>query len=157
MILSVRLDGSTWNAVPHKFEAGTPDIVGVIGLGAAIDWFTGLGIAEVVAREAALMRYALAALAEVPGLRLIGTPRERAAVISFVLGEIHPHDVGTALDLEGIAIRSGHHCTQPAMEHFGLAATARVSLAVYNTEAEIDALALALVRARDLLEPSARP
>ncbi len=151
MILAVRFAETTYNAVPHKFEAGTPDIVGVLGLGAAIDWLASKGIAAIAAREGALLRYATRTLAAIPGLGIVGTARDKVAVLSFAMAGIHPHDVGTALDLEGVAVRTGHHCTQPVMDHFGLDATVRASLGAYSTEADIDALAEALERARALL------
>ena len=131
-----------------RFEAGTPDIVGVIGLGAAIEWFLALGPAAVAAHDAELLAHATEVLAQVPGLRVIGTARERIGLVSFILEGLHPHDVGTALDLEGIAIRTGHHCAQPLMQRFGLPATARASLGLYNTRAEIDALATGLEKVR---------
>ncbi len=151
MVLEVGLDRATYREPPHRFEAGTPDIAGVIGLGAAIDWLLELGLERVAARDEVLVRHAAEVLAGVPGLRIIGDPRRRIGVVSFVVGDIHPHDLGTALDLEGIAIRTGHHCTQPVMAHFGVPATARASFGVYTTEDEIDQLAAALGRARRLL------
>jgi cysteine desulfurase/selenocysteine lyase len=140
MIRSVTFEKTTYNVLPHKFEAGTPHIAGVIGLGAAIDYLEGLGRDAVAAYERGLLTYAIDALRSVPGVRLIGTATERAGAISFVLDGIHPHDVGTILDQEGIAVRTGHHCTQPLMDRFGVPATARASLAFYNTPQEIDAL-----------------
>jgi cysteine desulfurase/selenocysteine lyase len=151
MVLEVRLDGATYRAAPHRFEAGTPNIAGVIALGAAIDWFSALGPARAAARDEELVRYAARSLARVPDLQFFGTAAKRIGVVSFNVGAIHPHDLGTALDMEGIAIRTGHHCTQPVMDRFGVAATARASFGVYTTEDEIDHLAAALVRARDLL------
>jgi cysteine desulfurase/selenocysteine lyase len=154
MVLEVTLERATYREPPHRFEAGTPNIAGVIGLGAAIDWFLALGAARVAEHDAALVRHALRALSPVPGLRFVGRPAERIGVVSFLVGDIHPHDLGTALDLEGIAIRTGHHCTQPVMDRFGIAATARASFGVYTTEEEIDRLAAALGRAYDLLSGS---
>jgi cysteine desulfurase/selenocysteine lyase len=151
MISSVTFEKTTWNKLPYKFEAGTPDIGGAVGLGAAIDYLEALGLPAIAAYEHELLAYGTAALLEVPGLRLIGTAREKAAVLSFVLGDIHPHDVGTVLDREGIAIRTGHHCAQPLMKRFGVAATARASLACYNRREEIDALVSGLHRVREIL------
>jgi cysteine desulfurase/selenocysteine lyase len=144
MIASVRFEGTTWNRIPHKFEAGTPHIAGVIGLGAAIDYLAALDPAARRAHEEDLLEYATASLAAIPGLRILGTARDKVSVVSFLLGEIHPHDIGTVLDREGIAIRAGHHCTQPLMERFGVPATARASFAFYNTRDEVDALAAAV-------------
>ena len=140
MIRSVTFEKTTYNELPYKFEAGTPNIAGVIGLGAAIDYVNGIGLAAIAAHEEDLLAYATDALSQVPGLRIIGTAREKVGVLSFVLKEIHPHDIGTVLDREGIAIRTGHHCAQPVMLRFGVPATARPSLALYNTREEIDAL-----------------
>ncbi|MGZ6125207.1 MAG: SufS family cysteine desulfurase [Myxococcales bacterium] len=151
MISSVTLEKTTWNKLPYKFEAGTPDIAGAIGLGAAIDYLGAVGFAAIAAHEHELLSYATAALAGVPGLRLIGTAREKASVLSFQLGEVHPHDVGTVLDREGIAIRTGHHCAQPLMRRLGIAATARASLAFYNRRADIDALVAGLHKVREML------
>jgi cysteine desulfurase/selenocysteine lyase len=140
MIRSVSFEKTTWNTLPYKFEAGTPNIAGVVGLGAAIDYLHNLDWEVVAAHEHDLLTYATAALSEIPGLRVIGTARDKAAVVSFTLEGVHPHDVGTVLDLEGIAIRTGHHCTQPLMDRFGVPATARASFAFYNTREEVDAL-----------------
>jgi len=140
MILRVTLRESTWNAVPHKFEAGTPHIAGAIALAAAIDWLTGLGWHAIHAHEQDVLDYAIDALSTVPGLRRIGTASPRVPLVSFVLEGIHPHDVGSILDQHGVAVRTGHHCTQPVMDHFDLAATVRASLAVHSTRAEIDRL-----------------
>ncbi len=144
MIRSVTFEKTTYNELPHKFEAGTPNISGGIGLGAAVDYVERIGLKNIEAYERELMRYGTETLTRIDDLRLIGTAREKAAVLSFVLQGIHPHDVGTLLDLEGIAIRTGHHCTQPVMQFFGVAATSRASLAFYNTTEEIDALAEAV-------------
>jgi cysteine desulfurase / selenocysteine lyase len=141
MIAEVRFEKTTFADVPHKFEAGTPDIAGAIGLGAAIDYLRGLGLERVARHEHELLVYGTALLAGIPGLRLIGTAREKCGVLSFVLDGIHPHDIGTILDQEGIAIRAGHHCAQPLMERFGVPATARASLGVYNTREDLDRLA----------------
>jgi cysteine desulfurase/selenocysteine lyase len=148
MIGLVTMERTTWAGLPDKFEAGTPHIAGAVGLGAAIDYVSSLGLDRIAAYEAALFRYAAERLADVPGVRLIGTAPDRAAVLSFVMEDVHPHDIGTVLDSEGIAIRTGHHCCQPLMRRFGVAATARASLALYNTRQEIDALTDALGEVR---------
>jgi cysteine desulfurase/selenocysteine lyase len=151
MIKEVRFEKTVFNDPPHKFEAGTPNIAGVIGLGAAVDYLTNLGMAAIEAREQELLAYATGALAKVPGLRLIGTAREKAAVISFLVEGAHAHDLATLLDLEGIAVRSGHHCAHPLMHYFGVPATCRASLAFYNTTDEVDALVAAITKVRKLL------
>jgi cysteine desulfurase / selenocysteine lyase len=140
MIRSVSFAKTTYNSLPYKFEAGTPNIAATIGLGAALDYVTGLELERIAAHESDLLVYGTEALAAVPGLRLIGTARDKAAVLSFVLEGIHPHDLGTILDREGIAVRTGHHCCQPVMDRFSVPATARASLGLYNTRDEIDAL-----------------
>jgi cysteine desulfurase/selenocysteine lyase len=140
MIASVTFEKSTWNRLPWKFEAGTPDIAGGIGLGAAIDFVRGIGMEAIAAHEAALLRQATDALGVVPRVRLLGTARHKGSVLSFTIDGIHPHDIGTVLDNEGIAIRTGHHCAQPVMDRYGVPATARASFALYNTHAEVDAL-----------------
>ncbi|HSE62814.1 MAG TPA: cysteine desulfurase [Thermoanaerobaculia bacterium] len=140
MISSVTFEKSTWNVLPYKFEAGTPNIAGAIGLGTAVDYLSAIGIDRVTAHEEDLLAYATRTLSAIPGLTIIGTAPEKIGVLSFVLEGVHPHDVGTVLDQEGIAIRTGHHCAQPVMEFFGVPATARASLALYNTRDEIDAL-----------------
>jgi cysteine desulfurase/selenocysteine lyase len=140
MISSVTFEKTTWNVLPYKFEAGTPNIAGAIGLGAAIDYLAKIGIENVTAHERDLLAYATLSLTALPSLNVIGTAREKIGVLSFTLDGIHPHDIGTILDQEGIAIRTGHHCAQPVMEFFGIPATARASLALYNTRADIDAL-----------------
>jgi cysteine desulfurase/selenocysteine lyase len=150
MILSVTFEETIYNRPPFKFEAGTPDISGAIGLGAAIDYLTGLGMERVGAWERELLRYGTELLQSVPNLTLIGTARQKASILSFVLEGIHPHDVGTILDQEGIAVRTGHHCAQPVMARFGVPATVRASLACYNTREEIDALVRGLKRAQEL-------
>ena len=148
MIRSVSFEGTTYNDVPHKFEAGTPHVAGGIGLGAAIDYFGALDLAAVEAHEADLLAYATERVGAIEGIELIGTARHKTGVLSFTMAGAHPHDIATILDHEGIAIRAGHHCAQPVMERFGVAATARASFAFYNTRAEVDALVdgLALVR-----------
>lgn len=151
MISSVTFEKTTYNKLPYKFEAGTPDIAGAIGLGAALDYVTDVGMDAVAAYEHELLEYGTEKLSVIPGLRLIGTAAEKAGVLSFVLKDIHPHDVGTILDQEGIAIRTGHHCSQPVMDRFGIPATARASLAIYNTREDIDALAKGIERVREVL------
>jgi cysteine desulfurase/selenocysteine lyase len=140
MIASVTFEKTTYNKIPHKFEAGTPDIAGVIGLGAAIDYVNSIGMEAIAAYERELLEYATEAVSKIQGVRILGTAKEKAAVLSFVLEGVHPHDIGTILDQEGIAIRAGHHCAQPVMDRFGVPATARVSFALYNTKEEIDVL-----------------
>jgi cysteine desulfurase/selenocysteine lyase len=151
MISSVTFECSTWNELPYKFEAGTPHIAGAIGLGAAIDYVQAIGLDAIGAHERALLEYGTDRLRAVDGLRLIGTARRKASVLSFVMDGIHPHDIGTIVDREGVAIRTGHHCAQPVMDRLGIAATARASLAMYNTTEDIDALISALGRVRALL------
>jgi cysteine desulfurase/selenocysteine lyase len=150
MIRSVAFERSTWNDLPFKFEAGTPDIAGAIGLGAAIDYVRSVGLPEIAAHERDLLAYATAAIREVPGLRVVGTAREKASVLSFVMEGVHPHDIGTIVDREGVAIRTGHHCAQPVMDRFGVPATARASFAMYNTRHEVDVLVGALQRVHAL-------
>ena len=151
MIRTVTLEESTWNDLPYKFEAGTPHIAGAIGLGRAIEYLEGVGFEAVQAHEAALLDKATAALSAIDGVRLIGTARHKVAVVSFIIDGVHPHDVGTIVDREGVAIRTGHHCAQPVMDRLGIPATARASFAMYNTLEEIDVLAAAVTRARTLL------
>jgi len=151
MILSVSFEeGTVYNELPWKFEAGTPNIAGAVGFGAAVDYLQGIGMDAIAAREARLLEHATHALSGVPGLRIIGTAADKAAVVSFVLDGIHPHDIGTIVDAEGIAIRTGHHCAMPVMDFFGVPATARASFSFYNTEDEIERLTAALVRAREM-------
>jgi len=150
MIRSVTFEKTTFNELPYKFEAGTPHIAGVIGLGAALDYFSQVGIDRAAAHEAELLAYGTELLTAIPGLRLIGTAREKVSVLSFVLEGIHPHDVGTVLDHDGIAVRTGHHCAQPVMDRFGVPATTRASLAFYNSKAELDALANGIRRVQKL-------
>ncbi len=144
MILSVSYEKTTYNALPYKFEAGTPNIEGVVGLAAALEYIGSIGLENIAAYEHELQQYASKRLLEIPGLRLIGTAREKAAVISFVLEGVHPHDIGTILDREGIAIRTGHHCAQPLMLRFNVPATGRASFGLYNTKEEADALVAGL-------------
>jgi cysteine desulfurase/selenocysteine lyase len=150
MVQSVRFEKTTYAPPPHRFEAGTPFIEGAAGLAAALDYLTALGLPAVGAWESELLALAAERLAEVPGLRIVGTARRKAAVLSFTMDGIHPHDLGTILDHEGIAIRAGHHCAQPVMERFGVPATARASFGLYNTFEEVEALAAALHKAREL-------
>ena len=150
MIKSVSFEKTVYNDLPYKFEAGTPHIAGAIGLGVALEYLEGLGLDHVAAYEHELLAHGTERLVRIPGLRLIGTAREKAGVLSFVVDGIHPHDVGTILDREGIAVRTGHHCAMPVMTRFEIAATTRASLAFYNTHEEIDALADALGRVREI-------
>ncbi|MEE8580082.1 MAG: cysteine desulfurase [Myxococcota bacterium] len=150
MIASVSFEKTLYAEVPAKFEAGTPNIAGAIGLAAAIDYVTELGMERIAAWERELLDYATAALETVPGLRLIGTARNKAAILSFVLEGVHAHDIGTILDQQGIAIRTGHHCAQPVMDRYGVPATARASLSLYNTREEVDALVAGLERVREI-------
>ena len=151
MIKEVRFEGTVFNDGPHRFEAGTPNIAGHIGLGAAVDYLTAIGMDAVEAREAELLAHATEALGRIDGLRIIGTAPEKAAVISFLVEGAHAHDLATLLDLEGVAVRSGHHCAHPLMQFFGVAATCRASFAFYNTHDEIERFAAALVKVRRLL------
>jgi cysteine desulfurase/selenocysteine lyase len=144
MISSVTFEKTLFKKPPYRFEAGTPNIAGVIGLGAALDFVTAIGLGNIAVHEQDLLNYATKKLQEIPGLKLVGTAPHKAGVLSFTLGEIHPHDIGTILDRQGVAIRAGHHCAQPVMERYGIPATARASLALYNTRSEIDALAKAV-------------
>ena len=147
MILSVTFEKTQYNVLPYKFEAGTPSIAEVIGFGAAIDYLAGVGLDAVAAYERRLLDHGTAVLEAIPGVRLVGTAREKAGVLSFLVDGIHPHDVGSILDREGVAVRTGHHCAQPVMERFGIPATVRASLAFYNTEAELDALGAGIRKA----------
>lgn len=151
MIKEVSFDGTVFNDPPHKFEAGTPNIAGHIGLGAAVDYLDALGMANVEAREAELLAHLQEELADVDGLRLFGTAPHKAAVVSFLVEGAHAHDLATLLDLEGVAVRSGHHCAHPLMRFYGVAATCRASLAFYNTHEEIERFAAALKKVRELL------
>jgi cysteine desulfurase/selenocysteine lyase len=150
MIKSVTFEKTIYNDLPYKFEAGTPNIAGGIGLGAAFDYVTRIGLDKIAAYEHELLVYGTEALSRIPGLRLIGTARDKAAVLSFVIEGIHPHDIGTVLDRQGIAVRTGHHCAQPVMDFFGVPATTRASLAFYNTFAEIDSLAAGLGKVKEI-------
>jgi cysteine desulfurase / selenocysteine lyase len=146
MIRSVSFERSTWNELPYKFEAGTPDIAGAIALGAALDYIGSIGLAKIARHEQDLLAYATEAVAAIPGVRLVGTARHKASILSFVMDGAHPHDIGTIVDREGVAIRTGHHCAQPVMERFGVPATARASFAMYNTREDVDTLVAALRR-----------
>jgi cysteine desulfurase/selenocysteine lyase len=150
MIKSVTFEKTTYNVLPHKFEAGTPNIEGTIGMGAAIDYMNQIDMAGVAGFEHDLLEYATAALTGIPGIRIIGRAKEKAAVLSFVMDGVHPHDIGTILDSEGIAVRTGHHCAQPVMQRFGVPATVRASFAFYNTKEEVDSLVAALQRVREV-------
>ena len=150
MIASVTFEKTTYNALPYKFEAGTPHIAGVIGLGVALDYLSGLGLDRVVAYERELLAYGTAALRAVPGVRIIGTAQEKASVLSFVVDGVHAHDVGTVLDQAGVAVRAGHHCAMPVMQRFGVPATVRASLAFYNTSEELGALVAGLHDVREI-------
>jgi len=150
MISSVTFEKTIYNQIPYKFEAGTPHVAGAIGLGVAIDYLTSIGQEAIAAYEQDLLTYATEALSRIPGIRLIGTAREKAGVVSFVLEGVHAHDLGTVLDQQGIAIRTGHHCAQPVMQRFGVPATARLSLALYNTREDIDALVAGIHKARQV-------
>ena len=151
MILSVSFEKTTYNDLPWKFEAGTPHIAGAVGLAAAIDYLGAIGLERIAAAEHRLLEYATARLATVPGLEIVGTAPAKAAVVSFTLGRVHPHDLGTILDMEGVAIRTGHHCAMPVMEFYGIPATARASFAFYNTRAEVDRLVDSLGVALEML------
>ena len=150
MISSVTFEKTTYNTLPYKFEAGTPNIAATIGLGAAIDYLNQVGLENVAAYEHQLLGYGTQALQQIPGVRLIGTAREKASVLSFLIDGIHPHDAGTVLDYEGIAVRAGHHCAQPAMQRFGVSATTRASLAFYNTREELDVLAAGIRKVQEV-------
>ncbi len=150
MILSVSFEKTIFNALPYKFEAGTPAIAEAVGLGATIDYLATLDLDAVAAHERDVLAYAVEALAATPDVRVVGTPRERAGVVSFLVGDVHPHDVGTILDRHGVAIRAGHHCAQPLMQRYGVAATARASFALYNTRADVDALVRGLHAVREV-------
>ncbi len=152
MIRQVSFEKTTYNSVPYKFEAGTPNIAGALGLAAALEYLDGIGRAQALRHEQSLLTEATAALEEIRGLRILGTAEHKVSVISFVLDEIHPHDLGTILDLEGIAIRAGHHCAQPLMERYGVPASARASLAFYNTAEEIQRLAAAIDKAKRIFK-----
>jgi len=150
MISSVTFEKTVYNKVPHKFEAGTPDMSGAVGLRAAIEYLEGLGMENIAAYEHELLTYATEVVGAIPGVRLIGTAREKAGVLSFVMEGVHPHDIGTILDQQGIAIRTGHHCAQPVMRRFGVDATARASFGLYNTKEEINALVRGIQKVQEV-------
>ena len=150
MILEVRFDGTTYNELPYKFEAGTPNISGAVGLGAAVRYLESVGMDAIARHEASLLGYLTNRLSETDDIRLIGTAPDKASVQSFLMGDIHPHDLGTILDHQGVAIRTGHHCAMPVMEHFAVPGTARASLALYNTEDDVDRLVAALAKAKEV-------
>jgi cysteine desulfurase/selenocysteine lyase len=150
MIRSVTFEKTIYNDLPYKFEAGTPHIAGAIGLGAALKYLSQVGIDRAAVHERELLAYGTEILQTIPGLRLIGTAREKVGVLSFVLDGVHPHDIGTVLDRDGVAVRTGHHCAQPVMARFGVPATTRASLALYNSKVELDALAHGLHRVQKL-------
>lgn len=150
MILEVRFDGTVFNELPYKFEAGTPNISGVVGLGAAVDYLEAIGMHRVAEHERGLLHYLTSRLSEIDGIRLIGTAENKASVQSFLLGEIHPHDLGTILDQQGVAIRTGHHCAMPVMQFFDVPGTARASLGLYNTTDDVDALVTAIDKAAEI-------
>jgi cysteine desulfurase/selenocysteine lyase len=150
MIRTVTFAKTEYNALPYKFEAGTPHIAGGIGLGAAIDYVSKVGLPAIAAWEDELLRYATARVLEIPGVRLIGTARHKTGILSFVMDGVHPHDIGTILDHEGVAIRTGHHCAMPVMDHFAVPATARASLALYNTRDDIERLLAAIVKVKEV-------
>lgn len=150
MILRVTFEKTTWNELPAKFEAGTPNIAGAVGLGAAVDYLSAFDMKDIESHEQRVLEYATMRLGEIEELRIIGTARKKAGVISFTLGDIHPHDLGTIIDHHGIALRTGHHCAMPVMEFFKVPATARVSFGLYNTQSEVDALVAALHKTREM-------
>jgi len=151
MITKVSFAGSEFQVIPNRFEAGTPNIAGAIGLGAAVDYIEGIGIDRMAAQETDVLAYAHQRAREIEGLRIIGTAPEKAGVLSFVIDGVHPNDLGMLIDQEGVAIRTGHHCAMPAMEHFGLAGTARASFAFYNTRADVDRLIEGIANVRAML------
>ncbi|WP_327037003.1 cysteine desulfurase [Methylotenera sp. G11] len=150
MIRSVSFDGTVYNSIPYKFEAGTPNIAGAIGLGAAVDYLSNIGFDKVIRHEQALLSYATQSVMRVPGVRIIGNALEKTGILSFVLEGVHPHDIGSILDLQGVAIRAGHHCAMPLMKHFGLSATARASFGLYNTKDEVDKLVAAIFHVKEV-------
>jgi cysteine desulfurase/selenocysteine lyase len=150
MISSVTFDRTEYNDLPYKFEAGTPNIAGAIGLGAALDYVSAIGVHAIAAHERDLLAYATQAVSGIPGLRIIGTTRRKASILSFTLDGIHPHDIGTILDHQGVAIRAGHHCAMPVMQRYGISGTARASFALYNTREEVDALVAGIREAQEM-------
>lgn len=151
MIASVTFDKTVYNRIPYKFEAGTPNIADTIGLGAAIEYLNRLGIENIERHENDLLEYATEQVSKIPGVSIIGTAREKAGVLSFVIEDIHPHDIGTILDSEGVAVRTGHHCAQPVMIRFGIPATARASFALYNTREDVDALVRGIRKVKEVM------
>jgi len=151
MIRRVTFDETTYAPPPARFEAGTPNVAGAVGLAAALDYLDSLGLERVAAHEAELLAYGLARLGDLDGVRLIGTAPERLAILSLAIDDAHPHDIATILDRDGIAIRAGHHCAHPVMDHFGVPATARASLALYNTREEIDRLVAGIHHVKEVL------
>ena len=152
MIRAVTFEKTEYNDLPYKFEAGTPNIAGAIGLGAALDYVAAIGVERIAAHEQDLLEYATGLAGAIPGLRIIGRAQHKASILSFTMDGIHPHDIGTILDHDGIAIRAGHHCAMPVMRRFGLAGTARASFALYNTRQEVDALVAGLHKVRELFQ-----
>jgi len=150
MISSVTFEKTTYNKVPHKFEAGTPDMAGVAGLKAAIEYMQSLGIGTIAGHEHDLLVYATERVSALDGVRIIGTAAEKASVLSFTLEDVHPHDIGTILDQQGIAVRTGHHCAQPVMDRYRIPATVRASFAAYNTRSEVDALVRGIRKVREV-------
>jgi cysteine desulfurase/selenocysteine lyase len=150
MILSVTFEKTTYNVIPHKFEAGTPPIAAGIGLGATIDYLEGVGMDRIAAHEHELLAYATEEFRKLPGVRIIGTAARKAGVLSFTVKGVHPHDVGTILNEDGVAVRTGHHCAQPVMQRFGIPATARASFYLYNTLGEVDALVAGIRRVQKI-------
>jgi cysteine desulfurase/selenocysteine lyase len=152
MISSVSFEATTYNKLPYKFEAGTPNIAGVVGVGAAANYLNSIGFDAIVGHEQALLSYATELISEIPGLRIIGNASNKTGILSFVLQGLHPHDIGTFLDRQGIAVRTGHHCTMPLMERFGVPATVRASFALYNTISEVDKLAEAIYQVKEVFK-----
>jgi cysteine desulfurase/selenocysteine lyase len=152
MIRTVTFEETTYNDLPHKFEAGTPNIVGAIGLAAALNYVSSLGIDAIAAHEDDVVAYATDQVAAIPGTRIIGTAADKSGIISFLMDGVHPHDIGTVLDSQGVAIRAGHHCTMPLMKRFGVAATSRASFALYNTKEEADALVAAIWKVKEMFD-----
>ena len=150
MIRSVTFEKTEFAEPPARFEAGTPNIAGAVALGAAIDYLNSLGLDAIAAHEHQVLSYATAAISEIPGVRIVGTADRKASVLSFVIDSVHAHDVGTILDRQGVAVRAGHHCAQPVMEHFGVPATARASFGLFNTEAEADRLVAGIARVQEV-------
>jgi len=150
MIRTVSFAGSTWNDLPYKFEAGTPHIAGGIGLGVALDYVSAIGIEAIAAHEHDLLEYATGLVSDIPGLKLIGTAKEKSGIVSFVMDHVHPHDIGTILDHQGVAIRAGHHCAMPVMDRFHIPGTARASFALYNTREDVDALVAGIHKVKEL-------